>query len=318
MNQEKQYRKMQQALAEKEAQIPVPATDDPILLDENAELNLVLWGDPQVSFLSPLRSMYIAAACRDLGNAVGTADALILLGDITEYGMECEFRTVKDLLHTCETKFAHLLCIPGNHDVRLRRYKHQRRKFQDFLRTAPHGAAGPEGSYFQTLQIKGYTFILLGTDRATFEGAYFGTEQLRKLDEAIAAAKGKPVFVLNHQTLKRTNGLPNTWLGKGKWRGSVGWDSDKLKAVLQKHSNVFYLTGHLHWTTNEHTYEDHGGFKALSVPAVGPSNHGPVPEQQSYILSVYKDKIVARARFCAKGKYMDKSVPNAEIILPLP
>ena len=318
MNQEKLYQKMRQTLQEPPASLVPLSTDDPMVFDEQAELNLVLWGDPQVSYIMPMRAHQLSQVCRDLANAKGTADALVLLGDIAEYGMESEYRTLCDLLSVCSDKYDHLLCIPGNHDVRLRPYKKQVRKFQQFLRKAPGGVAGSEESYFQTVKIKGYTFILLGTDRATFEGAYFGTEQLRKLDEAIAAENGKPVFVLNHQTLKRTNGLPNTWLGKGKWRGSVGWDSDKLKAILEKHSNVFYISGHLHWETNPYSFEDYGSYKALSVPAVGPYNHGSTfRDPQCYVLSVYKDKITARVRLCMQGKYMDASVPNASIVISL-
>lgn len=318
MNQDKMYRKMQCTLAQSSAQISVPAADDPIVFDENAVLNLVLWGDPQVSYVMPMRGTQLLQVCRDLACAQGTADALVLLGDLTEYGMECEYRALCDLLQICADKYAHLLCIPGNHDVRLRPYKKQVRKFRRFQQNAPKGVAGNQDSYFQTLKIKDYTFILLGTDRSTFEGAYFGTEQLRKLDKALAEANGRPAFVLNHQTLKRTNGLPNTWLGKGKWRGSVGWQSDRLKAILEKHTNVFYLSGHLHWETNAYSYEDHGSFKALSVPAVGPYNHGKsCKDPQCYILSVYPDRVVARARLCIQGRYMDPGIPNAEIVIPI-
>ena len=318
MNQEKLYQKMRQTLREPPASLVPLSTDDPMVFDEQAELNLVLWGDPQVSYIMPMRGHQLSQVCHDLANAKGTADALVLLGDLTEYGMESEYRTLCDILSVCSDKFDRLLCIPGNHDVRLRPYKKQVRKFQRFLQNAPKGVCGDVDSYFQVQTVKGYTFILLGTDRATFEGAYFGTEQLRKFEQALAAANGKPVFVFNHQTLKRTNGLPHTWLGKGKWRGSVGRDSDKLKAILEKYKNVFYISGHLHWETNPYSFEDHGSYKALSVPAVGPYNHGTSwKDPQSYVLSVYKDRVVAKARLCMQGKYMDSCVPNAEIVIPL-
>lgn len=293
---------------------PEPDAHASIQIDPDALLTFVVWGDPQIAYWSALRSMRFDAACRDLANMPKPVDALILAGDITETGSPEEFQMVSTILNTYDGCFRHLLCVPGNHDIRLRDYHKQLSVFQNFVRSVKGGVAGSDQRYCHAVRIRGYKFVLMGSDRATFEGAYISGKQLRWLDEQIAEEKGKPVFVVNHQTLKGLNGLPVTWLGKGKWRGSVGWDSDKLRAVFEKHRNVIFLTGHLHYGTSEYAYEDCGAFKALSVPTVGVVNHGDVTEDsQGYVLSVYDDRIVARARLFGEGRFVYADVPNAEI-----
>lgn len=307
------YDVMQKALAK--VNVNIPAGDDKIVIDENANLNFIAWGDPQISSISPLRSSHLKSACLDVANAEGKFDLITMLGDITEYGRECEYQFTASLLDTCKGKFDNLICVSGNHDVRLRNHKKQIEKFNAFLKSVNGGIVGPDDRYWFATTIKGYKFIMLGTDAATFEGSYLSTAQLKWLDKELAKSKDdKAVFVLNHQTLKNTNGLPYTWLGKGKWRGSVGWQSDKLADVFSKYNNVIYITGHLHFGTNWYNFEDCGGFKSLCVPTVGVNNHGtPDNDGQGYVISVYDDKIVMRARIFAEGKWFPKDHPGAYI-----
>lgn len=286
----------------------------PIKKDENANLTFAVWGDPQVSFISPLRSARVYRAVVDLKNA-DSLDALVLCGDITEYGAKCEYKFVKRLLDEAGEGARRIFAVTGNHDVRLRNYKKQVKRFQNFISSLNKGDTDFGDSYYYTRDINGYRFIMMGTDRSTFEAAFISDMQLKKLKEDILSApKDKPIFVFNHQTLKRTNGLPKTFLGKGKWRGSVGRESEKLKNVLSVRKNVFYITGHLHYCTSEYTYEDCGNFKALSVPTVGVINHGEFKDMtQGYVISVYEDKVIMRSRIFGEGKYTEESVPNSYI-----
>lgn len=287
---------------------------DRIVKDEDATLTFAVWGDPQISCISPLRSARVYSAVKDLKNA-DNLDALVLCGDICEYGAKCEYKFVKRLLDEAGEGVKRVFAIPGNHDVRLRNYKKQLKRFQDFVKSLDKGDIDLGDSYYHVRDLNGCRFIMMGTDRSTFEAAYINDIQLKRLKEDILSApESKPIFVFNHQTLKRTNGLPKTFLGKGKWRGSVGMESEKLKKVLSVRKNVFFITGHLHYCTSEYTYEDCGNFKALSVPTVGVINHGAFKDMtQGYVISVYDGKVVMRSRIFGEGRYAPESVPNSYI-----
>lgn len=285
-----------------------------IVKDEKADLTFAVWGDPQISCISPLRSARVYSAVKDLKNAE-SMDALVLCGDITEYGAKCEYKFVKRLIDEAGEGTRRVFAVSGNHDVRLRHHKKQLKRFQSFVKSLDKGDTDSGDSYYYTRDLNGCRFIMMGTDRSTFEAAYISDAQLQRLkNDILSAPEGKPVFVFNHQTLKRTNGLPVTFLGKGKWRGSVGRESEKLKNVLSVRKNVFFITGHLHYCTSEYTYEDCGNFKALSVPTVGVINHGDFKTMtQGYVISVYEDKVIMRSRIFGEGRYAPESVPNSYI-----
>ncbi len=317
----KLYKHMVKALSKvlEKGNIPQPDKSEPLELDENSRLNIIAWGDPQISCLSPLRSARVFSACRDIENAKGKFDALVLLGDITEYGARCEFKMMAHLLNSVCDKIESVFAVSGNHDIRLRNYKKQLGVFNKFLASVRGGVTGSGEHYYHSTDFKGYRFIFLGADRNCFEGSYISERQLEWLKaELESAPENKPVFVFNHQALKFTNGLPMTWLGKGQWRGSVGWDNDKLRDVLESRKNVIYVTGHLHYGISQYTYEDLGSIKAVNAPTVGVLNHGSFDKlSQGLLLSVYDNRIIGRARIFGEGRYVDEKIKNNTFVIEL-
>jgi len=284
-----------------------------------SNLSFVVWGDPQISRLSALRAARVYYAVEDIKNFDGKFDALCLAGDLTEYGEKDEYEMLSSLLSPISDKFDNIFAVPGNHDIRLKNYKNQVKRFSGFLKGLKNGVANPEDRYYFSKVIKGCKFIMLGADASAFEGTYLGGKQLLWLDrELITADRKKPVFVFNHQPLKNTNGLPLTFLGKGKWRGSVGWESDKLRNIFKKYNNVIYITGHLHYCTSEYTYEDCGAFKAVNVPTVGVINHGPFKRfTQGLIFNVFDDRIEVRSRVFGEGIYASEDVKNSSFTIDI-
>ena len=310
------YKKMRAALERgfSSGEYRIPPKDDPIVVDPEARLTFVAWGDSQVSNYMFARECCFALGIEDLKNTEGRLDALVICGDIAENGFACEYRMTAELLNSVADKFSRFFGMPGNHDVRFRRYRVQLRRFTSFLSSVKNGVV-PEGKYWYSADVGGYRFIVLGADRSCLEASYLGKRQLEWLKaELESAPDGKPVFVFNHQTLKGFNGLPFTWQGFGKWRGSVGMQSDRLKAILESRENVFFITGHLHFGTSEYSFEDHGAFKALAVQTVGAGNHGDCSyDAQGYVVSVYDDRVVMRARAFGEGRYIEKEIPNSEV-----
>lgn len=312
------YKKMAKVLCERErnGEIQIPDKETPIEIDKNANLTFVVFGDPQVSNYMYARQCCFYSACLDIGNMKEPLDALILAGDIAENGMQCEYDTVSRILSGISGNFTNFLACPGNHDVRLRPYRKQLRRFTSFVNSIDSEIASPTDSYSFSCEMNGYKFIVMGTDFSTFEGSYISKKQLMWLEREIASTQGtgKPVFVINHQALKRTHGLPDVWQGIGNWRGSIGWQSNKVRAVFEKFDNVIFITGHLHFGTYENTYQDCGKFKSISVQTVSANNHGKTNDlSQGMVFSVYDDRVVVRARKFGAGKYYDENTPNYKI-----
>lgn len=287
-----------------------PSTADPIeSLNNSVKLTYALWADPQISNYLFEREPRIRAAAEDLGNAKSAIDALVLVGDIAENGLECEYEVVTN--HLADTGVKNFVFAVGNHDVRLRLYKQVVNRFTDFQNNLNEVADSDlvieKLNY--TYEINGYTFIVMGTDKSVFEESYFGEEQMKWLDETLAAKAngGKPVFVIIHQPLALTHGLPLTWgNGTNKKAGNVGEQNDELIEIMNKYTNVFMLNGHLHTGLGQYNYEKVGNFHSINVPSTSIVNKdGEYNDAGTgYMVEVYSDKVVFRARDFAKGTYL--------------
>lgn len=301
--------------------VSLPSADTPLTVDENAALSFAVWGDCQVSNYMYKRQANLYSACADLRNTVGKLDALVLVGDIAENGMQSEYDTVRDMLNSASGAYGHFLCLPGNHDIRLKAFDLQHKRFSNFIGSVNGSVPLENDRYYYSYEINGYKFIVTSTDKTVFEEAHISDAQLDFIDREIASTKGtgKPVFVFAHQPLKNTHGLPGTWNAPEIFNaGSIGKQSDKLRAIFEKYDNVVFITGHLHTGTGEYTYEDYGSFKAFNVQSICAENDkGLDSDAQGLVFSVYPDKITVRSRVFGEGKYVDESVKNAYVEIPL-
>ncbi len=291
-----------------------------IEFDPAAKLNIVFWGDPQISPLLPERLERFEAACESLREASGFAHAVLLAGDVAEFGRPAEYAAVARCLNRAAPNVGVFLCSTGNHDVRIRPYGVQLRRFRTFLCDVPKAAMCPYDRYWFRAEANGYPFIVMGADRNSFEAAHIGRAQLRFIEEALIEAEraGKPAFVLNHQPLNYTNGLPLTWEGRGSWRGGVGRQSDQLRDILSSHGHVFYLTGHLHYCVSEYNVENCGKLHMLAAPTVACENHGPVTTPgQGFVLSLYEDRLSGTAWDFVNAVPLPESIPNARFHIDL-
>ncbi len=287
-----------------------PSDKDPIdHLDKNVKLTAAMWADSQISNYLFERMPVIKGAGEDLANSSVDIDALIIAGDIAENGLQCEYDAVYDAVKDAPVK-NHIMAT-GNHDVRLRLYKQSIARFADFTNRLNENSKSKLtiDSARYSCEVNGYTFVVMGTDRTEFEEAFISEEQLDWLDETLKAksGKGKPVFVILHQILKDTHGLPLTWgSGTNKNAGSVGEQSDDIKAILNKYKDIILITGHMHTGFGQYTYEKIGNFHSVNLPSITIDNkdgdyNGP---GIGYMMEVYSSKVVFRARDFDDGKYL--------------
>lgn len=292
-----------------------------IVFDPAARLNLVLWGDPQVTDLAhPRRIKNFTAACESVRDAEGRADALMVAGDVAEFGREADYRIAAAGLRIAAQNTDAILCASGNHDVRIRSYRRQLCRFRAFLCDVPRAAQTPYDRYYAAYAVNGFPFIVMGADRNSFESVWISRAQLAFVEGELrkAQAAGLPAFVLNHQPLNKTNGLPVTWGGRGSWRGGVGMQSDALRRILSSYGPVFYLTGHLHYCVSAYNVQNDGNLHMISAPSVGCENHGPNPAGgQGFVLSLYNDRLEGVAYDFVSARPMDESIPNARFTVML-
>ena len=297
-----------------------PSTAEPIkaLNDKSVKLTFVAWGDSQISNYMPEREPRLRAAAEDLANAKRDIDALLVVGDIAENGLACEYEVVTN--HLADARVKNFLFVVGNHDIRLRSYKQVVNRFTSFQNELNKNVSSKLSvdKLNYSYEINGYTFIVLGNDKSVFEENYFSDEQLKWLDNTLKAkaVNGKPVFVAVHQPLALTHGLPTTWgNGTNEKAGHIGEQSDELYTIMNKYKNVFLITGHLHTGLGQYSYEKIGNIHGINVPSTTIVNKdGDYNDAGTgYMVEVYSNKVVFRARDFAKGTYLPKY--NVEIAL---
>lgn len=293
----------------------VPGNTDPIApAKDGAKLHVVFWGDSQVSDYLLSRQKAFSAACLDVANAAVAPDAVLIAGDIAENGKASEYRLILDDLKTVENVDRFVLAT-GNHDVRMRVFSQTVKSFGEFCKEAD--PANPiDGKLYYTYEVNGYAFIVLGCTRTEFEEAYLDDAELLWLDAELAKAtkNGLPAFVVLHQPLKKTHNLPAAWGSPLPAAGSVGAQSDQIKDILNKYRNVFLLTGHLHSGLSAVNFETVGNFVSVNVPSVGivSKDGGYEASGTGYMLEVYENEVLFRARDFASGLYLpefDRAFP---------
>lgn len=237
----------------------------------------------------------------DIGNSEEEFDALLVAGDISEYGRKKEYDGFFGITDS-QKVIPNVLLTVGNHDVRFTYRKNQKiitDKVNKYLKINTGGK-----SYY-SYDIKGYTFIVLGTEKRVLEKAYITKEQIDFLDSELerGTKNGKPVFVMCHQAFANTHGLPEVWK-----TGDMGEQSDEVRAVMEKYKNVFFINGHLHGGIYEKTFEylnRENNVCSLSVPGYRKENNFGIKScGMGYYAEVYDGKIVFTARNFMKGEYV--------------
>lgn len=239
-------------------------------------------------------------------------DALLMAGDIADYGFKSEYKRFFDVLDK-QKAFPKIFITLGNHDARMifkRNLKIVMDKVEKYLDT------DTKGKSYYSYDIKGYTFIVLCTEKRLLEKASLTKEQINFLDKELerATKDGKPVFVMCHQAFKNTHGLPEVWK-----TGDMGKESDEVRAVMEKYRNVFFLNGHLHGGIFEKTFEvlnEKNNVYSLSIPGYRKENNFGITDcGTGYYGEVYDDRVIFTARNFIKGEYVEGDYTRFEIKL---
>ncbi|HZK39599.1 MAG TPA: metallophosphoesterase [Clostridia bacterium] len=273
-----------------------PATYAPIDAD-NLKLNFAVIADTHIATLpEEARGIRLALGLKDVAKAQVRSDAFVICGDLTERGTAYEYKKLGAVLNTfCRTD--NLLPGMGNHDIRGIKispefgpsYEKSAAKYRAFL--ADTTDIAEDTIYFHKV-IKDCYFIVLNTEEVEELETSLSADQLSWLDGLLAqaAASGNPVFVFNHQPMRR-----------------VGKDAAALMAVLQKYNglaDVFFIAGHMHDGFSPNTIKRNGSLYFVDLPAYGKKSDGEYPTPGSgFLVELYEGEIVFRARNFIQGEW---------------
>ncbi len=295
------YAKQIQAMSPKYDVIYDVKKDDPIVFEdsENVKLSMAIIADTHLpnreSAELNLRNTFI-----DIENSKEKFDAFLIAGDIADYGTDNEYERFFRVLDN-QKAIPSMFVTMGNHDARLFYNKNKNimvKKTAEYLKDKT-------GKIYYSYDINGYTFIVLCTEKRVLEKAYISKEQIDFLDRELARGtkEGKPVFVMCHQPFAFTHGLPEVWK-----TGDMGEQSDEVRAVMEKYSNVFFINGHLHGGIFEkvaETLNEEKGVHSISIPGYRkPNNFGIQDCGVGYYCEVYDDRVVFTARKFISGEYI--------------
>ncbi|KNF08955.1 putative phosphohydrolase [Gottschalkia purinilytica] len=160
-------------------------------------------------------------------------DALVIAGDLTDYGLSEEYDRFNSIYNQYSNKNAEKLFVMGNHDYwnGLSEINAQKR-FEE--------KTGEKINSHKV--IKGYHFIQVSTEGSATHGV-FGSNLLKWLKEQLEIAKkddpNKPIFLTVHQHIKDTV------------YGSDAWGNSALYSVLKDYPQVITFSGHSHYPLND-------------------------------------------------------------------
>lgn len=274
--------------------------EEPIVFEDSSNVKLAVAAIADTHLPNREQAeLNLANTFEDISNSPEKFDVFLMAGDIADYSFKSEYTRFFRVLDKFKDKMT-LLVTLGNHDARLFYNKSRKTvmaKVDEYLNIKTNGK-----SYY-SYDVKGYTFIVLCTEKRVLEKAYISDEQIAFLDKELARGTkdGKPVFVMCHQPFAFTHGLPEVWK-----TGDMGEQNDAVRAVMEKYRNVFFINGHLHGGICDkvpETINEENGVYSISIPGYRkPNNFGVTDCGVGYYFEVYADRIVFKARNFLMGK----------------
>lgn len=275
---------------------------------ENVKLTFATISDTHMKD-SATRAFMMELGLADMENADYPLDALVHAGDITDHAYEEQWQKTADVFSKYNPAKNIILGV-GNHDTWGSEEDDRFPESQErFIKYGGQIMNRELDEVYYSAKVNGYTFVVMSSEDDGTD-AYVSDEQLSWLDATMAeAAKDNlPIFIVFHQPLNGSHGLPRTW-GDDEpepMDGGIGEQSDKVEAILQKYKNVFYISGHIHngigdgFTSKAWGYksiETIGNITSVNLPSYMYLGYrGQVMSGLGFVFEVYEDEVVIRAR----------------------
>lgn len=190
-----------------------------------------------------------------------------------------------------------------------------------------HGRLDSVQNYSYGMTLKGFHFLVLNTDylpqtgdgRTDWDtnaldpirhGLFLSEESYAWLARSLEeyAGDGQPIFVISHSPFADT--VPLSYFRRIRIRdNSVGPQDSRLRRLLGRYPGVVYVCGHLHLNfgvTGPVTVEstEGGRFTEITLPSLKNSTRAYRSVPSSWIMYVYEEEIVLRARDFRTGRWI--------------
>lgn len=278
--------------------------------EENVKLYFATMSDTHFSS-SQGRVFMTQLGLDDMQSADYELDALVHAGDVTDHAYPEDWQNVEKAFADY-TPAKNIILALGNHDTwgvdeqGNDSYDISKQLFIEYNKKIADRDI--ENVYYST-KVNGYTFIVLGSE-ADHVAADVSEAQLAWLEAemALAAQDNLPIFIVFHQPLNQTHGLPETWGDEDydDMTGGIGEQSDAVNEILQKYKNVFYISGHIHNGFGNaitpsylgyNSVETHGNITSVNLPSyMYFSPRGQIMSGTGFVFEVYEDEVVIRGR----------------------
>ncbi len=258
---------------------------------------------------------YARQAVSLMNSEKDSLDGVIIPGDLTHTGNSYEFDEFYSIVEGYRGE--NLITANGNHDYGRWTQAGEMRYTAIDHRNSFMGI-DTRKDYYST-ELKGCKVVVMGSEGNKPNSAYISDEQLAFVDSELkeGAKDGRPAFVICHWPMRNTHGERISWpiIPGGALDSST---TQKLKSILSKYDNIFYISGHLHAGLNGRLsrfffraccVEQHDGITCINVPSLGQGNHlGKMSKGTGMRLTVYSDKAVIEGRDFTTGEWLDRYV----------
>ena len=200
---------------------------------KNKVVTFAVLSDVHIKNIETESDINFRNALKIVQNRTSNLDAIFVAGDLTQYGMEIEYKRFKEI-YSSEAENIPLYTVMGNHDLLNKKSKDPAellyvKEFNEKLKS--HDV------------INGIHFIRVSGTTDKVNG-YYPPETLEWLDKEIASAvedsnEGSPVFVITHHPPQNTV------------YGSTSFGNTELDSVLKKYPQVINFAGHSHYTLDD-------------------------------------------------------------------
>ncbi len=308
--------------------IPFAGFELPVInnAEEDCRMTVELISDTHLEETELLRPLFLTVGLQNLQRAKVPIDAVVIAGDITNYADEASLARHYEIF----TKHSPAVAITaaGNHDIGhvgdrdVTNITREEAKANFIRYNNEYLGIQAEDNYY-SYEVNGYTFIVLGDeviDGGHWDAMDMSAQQLAFLDNELAraTADGKPAFVVCHWPVDDTNGQNIVYPDSG-----IELERNDVKSVMEKYSNVFYISGHIHGGIKSEeaaevvgfaNVEQYNGVTYVSLPTYGIVNSfGNPASATGFQMEVYDGKVIFRPRNFLTNKWFTNAVYTIDL-----